>query len=500
MNNKTLSAAEISQNISKKLLINGKFVDGLGDDQIVVTNPYNNQPIVSLSPASSSQVESAIQAAHTAFKNPSWKSLTGRARGKLLFKLAQLVDRDTEILAGLESLDTGIPIRETRMEISTSVLHLEYFAGFAGKIEGTYQDLGDRFNFVRREPYGVIGQIVPWNTPFKLMARGFAAAVACGNTMVVKPSAVAPLSIMRFAHLVDEAGFPPGTVNIILGTGRTVGKAIVEHPHVRKVIFTGGTEGGHEIMQQAVRTVTPTVLELGGKGPIIVCNQINMDEAIDGVLTQAFARKSEVCFAGSRLFVPRAMEVEFVEKLAAKAAKIPMGDPLDPATQLGPLMTPERVTSILSLVNASIKEGAKVYCGGEKSSISGLSQGNFLPPTILTNVTNQMTVSREELFGPVLCVMPYDKLSDAIDMANDSDFGLAAYVWSNDLRESHHIADSLECGNVFLNSYGYQSEIPFGGYKLSGIGREHGSVAMHEYTQVKSITVGMERFKSRFTV
>jgi acyl-CoA reductase-like NAD-dependent aldehyde dehydrogenase len=500
MSTKIINPAEIVSNISTKLYINGKFIDGEGDSKIVVNNPYDNSPIISLAPASVTQVDAAIESAHTAFKHSSWQGLTGREKGSLLLRLARLLERDAEIFAGLESLDTGIPIRETRMEVATSALHLEYFAGFAGKIEGTYQDLGTRFNFVRREAYGVIGQIVPWNTPLKLMARGFAAAVACGNTMVVKPSAVAPLSIMRFAKIVEEAGFPPGTVNIILGTGRTVGKAIVEHPHVRKVIFTGGTEGGYEIMQQAVKTVTPTVLELGGKGPIIVCDEIDWDEAIDGVLTQAFARKSEVCFAGSRLFLPRSMESEFVAKLAAKAAKIPMGNPLDPATQLGPLMSPERVNDILKVVQSSVKEGAHIYCGGEKSSTPGLVQGNFLPPTILTKVTNKMAVAREELFGPVLCVMPYDDLSEAIDMANDSDFGLAAYVWGNDLRKSHQIADSLESGNVFLNSYGYQSEIPFGGYKLSGIGREHGSEAMHEYTQVKSITVGMERFKSRFTV
>jgi (Z)-2-((N-methylformamido)methylene)-5-hydroxybutyrolactone dehydrogenase len=495
-----VTAADIVSNMSTDLYINGNFTAGRGDPPIVVTNPYDNRRITALPPASADQVDEAVEAAQRAFRHPSWQGLTGRERGALLYRLARLLERDAEIFAGLESLDTGIPIRETRMEVATSALHLEYFAGFAGKIEGSSQDLGSRFNYVRREPYGVIGQIVPWNTPLKLMTRGFGAAVACGNAMVVKPSAVAPLSVLRFARIVEEAGFPPGTVNIVFGTGRTVGKAIVEHPRVRKVIFTGGTEGGHEIMQQAVRTVTPTVLELGGKGPIIVCDEIDWAETIDGVLTQAFARKAEVCFSGSRLFLPRGMEAEFVTKLAAKAALIPMGNPLDPATQLGPLMTPDRVENILTIVKDSAKEGAHVYCGGEKARGAGLADGNFLTPTILTQVTNRMAVAREELFGPVLCVIPYDDLSEAIDMANDSDFGLAAYVWCNDIRKSHRIAHSLESGNVFLNAYGYQSEIPFGGYKLSGIGREHGSEAIREYTQVKSITVGMERFKSRFSV
>jgi (Z)-2-((N-methylformamido)methylene)-5-hydroxybutyrolactone dehydrogenase len=495
-----INAADIVGNIATDLYINGNFAAGRGDPPIVVTNPYDNRQITALPPASADQVDAAVEAAQCAFRHPSWQRLTGRERGALLFRLARLLERDAEIFAGLESLDTGIPIRETRMEVATSALHLEYFAGFAGKIEGSCQDLGSRFNYVRREPYGVIGQIVPWNTPLKLMTRGFAAAVACGNTMVVKPSAVAPLSVLRFARIVEEAGFPAGTVNVVLGTGRTVGKAIVEHPRVRKVIFTGGTEGGYEILQQAVRTVTPAVLELGGKGPIIVCDEIDWAETLDGVLTQAFARKAEVCFAGSRLFLPRGMEAEFVARLAAKAARIPLGNPLDPATQLGPLMTPQRVEDILTLVEDSVREGAHVYCGGEKACAPGLAQGNFLAPTILTQVTNRMAVAREELFGPVLCVIPYDDLSEAIGMANDSDYGLAAYVWCNDIRKSHGIAHALESGNVFLNAYGYQSEIPFGGYKLSGMGREHGAEAIREYTQVKSITVGMERFKSRFTV
>jgi acyl-CoA reductase-like NAD-dependent aldehyde dehydrogenase len=370
-----INAADIVSNIATDLYIGGNFAAGRGGPPIVVTNPYDNRQITALPPASADQVDAAVEAAQRAFRHPSWQRLTGRERGALLFRLARLLERDAEIFAGLESLDTGIPIRETRMEVATSALHLEYFAGFAGKIEGSCQDLGSRFNYVRREPYGVIGQIVPWNTPLKLMTRGFAAAVACGNTMVVKPSAVAPLSVLRFARIVDEAGFPAGTVNVVLGTGRTVGKAIVEHPRVRKVIFTGGTEGGYEILQQAVRTVTPAVLELGGKGPIIVCDEIDWAETLDGVLTQAFARKAEVCFAGSRLFLPRGMEAEFVARLAAKAARIPLGNPLDPATQLGPLMTPQRVEDILTLVEDSVREGAHVYCGGEKACGAGLVQG-----------------------------------------------------------------------------------------------------------------------------
>jgi acyl-CoA reductase-like NAD-dependent aldehyde dehydrogenase len=480
--------------------IGGQWVPGAGGEGVAILNPFDNSTICEIAPASPAQVDAAVAAAHAAFKAHSWARLTGRERGVLLYRLAQLLRRDLDAFATLESTDTGIPIRETRMEMGTSAAHMEYFAGLAGSIEGTYQDLGPRFNYTRREPYGVIGQIVPWNTPLKLMARGFAAAIACGNTMVIKPSIVAPLSILRFSEIVAEAGFPPGTVNIVAGSGRDVGRQIVEHPKVRKVIFTGGTEGGREILTQTAPTIKPSVLELGGKGPIIVAEPIDWDEATDGVLTQAFARKAEVCFAGTRLFLPAALHDRFVADLAGKAARIPMGDPLDPRTQLGPLMTAQRLREIVQKVNAAKGEGAHAFCGGAKVCAPGLEQGNFMAPTILTGVRPDMAVAREELFGPVLCVMTYDTVDRAIAMANDSDLGLASYVWCNDLRLSHRIAAALDCGNVFLNAYGYQSEIPFGGTKMSGIGREHGLEAMREYTQVKSVTVGMERFKSRFEV
>mgnify|MGYP001812401276 CR=1 FL=1 len=492
--------ADAKTDIETHHYIRGEWTDGGSGTSIPILNPFNNSEICSVTPANSDQVNQAVEAAYDSFKSDSWQNMVGSERGRLLMRVAELLRRDLEIFATLESLDTGIPIRETRMEVSTSALHMEYFAGFAGKIEGSYQDLGSRFNYTRREPFGVIGQIVPWNTPLKLMARGFAAAVACGNTMVVKPSIVAPLSILRFAKIVDEAGFPKGSINILTGTGRTVGKEIVEHPKVRKVIFTGGTEGGLEILRQCIPTVTPAVLELGGKGPIIVCEDIDWEEAVDGVLTQAFARKAEVCFAGTRLFIPKSMHDKFVADVAAKAEKIPMGNPLDGTTQLGPLMTAQRLDEIVAAVKVADGAGATVYCGGSKAMAPGLEKGNFMPPTILTNVTPDMAASRDELFGPVLCVTTYDDLDQAVAMSNDSEFGLASYVWSNDIRKSNQLANKLESGNVFINSYGYQSEIPFGGYKMSGIGREHGAEAMDEYTQVKSVTVGMERFKSRFTV
>lgn len=487
-----------SLDFETRCLINGIRRVGSGDKEIAVSNPYDNSEIARVVPATAEDINEAVETAYRAYNDSSWRRMLGRERGKLMMRLAALLERDAEHFAMIESLDTGIPIRETRMEVATSVLHLEYFAGFAGKIEGVYQDLGSRFNFTAREPYGVIGQIVPWNTPLKLMARGFAAAIACGNAMVIKPSVVAPLSILEFGRLLEEASFPQGIVNIVVGPGRTTGKALVEHPKVRKIIFTGGTEGGLEILQQAAATVTPAVLELGGKGPIIVCEDIDWDEAIDGVLTQAFARKAEVCFAGSRLFLPESIHDRFVEDLAVKANRIPLGNPLDDETQLGPLLTPDRVDFVQSHVDEARADGAQVVCGGGRPDQKDLEKGNYFTPTILTDLTNSHNAAQDEIFGPVLTVMRYVDLDDAIAQSNDSDFGLASYVWTNDIRKAHDLAQKIESGNVFINSYGYQSEIPFGGYRISGMGREHGTEAIREYTQVKSVTVGMERFQSRF--
>lgn len=486
-----------SYKIKLQNFIDGESVYGDGEEYRIL-NPFDNSEICKIKGASKNQIDLAVNSAHRTFKSAKWQKILGRERGELLYNLSKLLKRDLEKFAYIESIDTGIPIRETRMEIATSALHFEYFAGQAGKIEGSYQDLGQRFNYVIREPYGVVGQIVPWNTPFKLMARGFAAAFACGNTMVIKPSVVAPLSILAFSDLLIEGGFPSGSINIITGSGKTVGKQMCENSLIKKIIFTGGGDGGNEILLQTAKNVTPAVLELGGKGPIIVTENINFEEAIDGVLTQAFARKAEVCFAGTRLYLEKKMHDKFITELCSKANKIPMGNPLDESTQLGPLMTMQRVMSISKIVNDAKNEGADIICGGNTPKDINLAKGNFFCPTIITNISENAYIAKEEIFGPVLSVFKYDSLDDAVEKANNSDFGLASYIWSNDIREAHGLAKKMESGNVFINSYGYQSEIPFGGYKKSGIGREHGSEAMREYTQAKSVTIGMERFPSRF--
>jgi acyl-CoA reductase-like NAD-dependent aldehyde dehydrogenase len=480
-----------------KMLIDGKWVEGDGKEKAEVINPANNETLFSLRPASKTQLEEAVEAANKAFYSKEWSKMDGVDRGRYILKISEMIEKNAEKLATLEALETGKTISECKNEVIMTVRHFQFFAGLAGKINGESIPEPYRVTYTLREPFGVIGQIVPWNTTLKLMARGLAGALACGNTMVVKPSIVAPATLLEFGKAVQEAGLPKGVVNIIAGAGSTIGKDLVCHPKVRKIVFTGGTEGGVQVLRQAADTVTPCCLELGGKGPIIITKEADVDEAVEGVLTQAFARKGEVCFAGTRAIVDSKIHDEFVDKLVKRAEKIKLADTMDETSEMGPLISSEHLQEVLDYIDEGKKEGAKVVTGGKKPSDLELQKGNYILPTVLTEVTQDMKVAQEEIFGPVLCVMRYNEVKEAVRDANDTKYGLAAYIWCNDVRISHNIADELETGIVFINSYGYSSEIPFGGYKMSGIGREHGWEAIREYTQMKSVVIGLTEFKPK---
>jgi len=479
----------------KQVLIDGQWREGRGARPIDVFDPSTNEVLFRLQPASLDDVTDAVGAAWAAFREGPWGRMAGHDKGRLLGRLAALLRERVDILAELETRNTGIPIRESRFEVASAARHLEYFAGFAGKIEGAAAALPDnRLMYTMREPLGVVGQSVPWNSPLKLMARGCAAALACGNTLVMKPSSVACASVLHFGRLVQEAGFPNGVVNIVTGSGTAIGTAIARHPGIRKLVFTGGTAGGREVLRDAAENVTPALVELGGKGPIIVCADADLDEAVDGVISQAFARLGQVCFAGTRLFLPDAIHDAFVERVARKAYAVRVGDPMDDATEMGPLISRAHLESVLRYVEEATREGAQVVPGGGRVTEPGLARGNFMRPVVVTGVKPGMKIAQEEVFGPVLAVFRYTDLGEAVREANATSYGLAGYIWTADVRQAHRLAGALECGNVFINTYRYGSEVPFGGYKQSGMGREHGFEAIREYTQVKSVVIGLDRW------
>ena len=475
-----------------QLCIDGNWREGSGTP-IDVLNPSSNERLFRLLPATDKEVDEAVQAAWRAFRKGEWPKLPGLARGQLLLQLASRIRENTEYLAKLESLNTGIPIRQSRFEVESAARHVEYFAGLAGKVEGSATPLDDnRFVYTIREPLGVIGQSVPWNSPLKLMARGCAATLACGNTLVIKPSVLSCASVLYFGKLVEEAGFPRGVVNIVPGPGSSTGAALIRHPDVRKVVFIGGRDGGREVLAAASQNITPVLIELGGKGPIIVCADVEVEEAVEGVISQAFARSGEVCFAGTRLFIASSIHDKFVARLIERTEAMTVGDALNEDTDIGPLISRSHLNSVAEHVERAVGEGVKIETGGaQRANGKG---GNFMRPTLMTKAMQTMRIAQEEVFGPVLPIIKFADLADAVEQANATEYGLAGYVWSNDGRVAHKLARALECGNVFVNTYRYSSEVPFGGYKRSGYGREHGLEALREHTQIKSVLVGLDRW------
>ena len=478
----------------EQVLVGGNWRVGRASERVEVLNPSTNEVLFTIQSASAADVDDAVNAAWQAFRHGPWTRLTGLERGQLMLRLAALMKERVAVVAELEARNTGIPIRQSRLEVVSAARHIEYFAGWAGKVEGTANQLPkNRFMYTMREPLGVVGQSVPWNSPLKLMARGCAAALACGNTLVIKPSVLACASVLHFGKLAGEAGFPDGVVNIVPGPGTTTGAALTRHPGIRKLVFTGGLEGGRQVLADAGRNITPALIELGGKGPIIVCEDVDLDEAVDGVMSQAFARQGEVCFAGTRLFLPDSIHEVFVERLAERARKVRVGDAMDESTEMGPLISRAHLESVMGYVRGLVDEGARMVPGGGLAADAG-SRGNFMRPTILTGARQGMKATQEEIFGPVLPVIRYKDLGQAVEDANATEFGLAGYVWARDIRQAHRLAAALECGNVFINTYRYESEVPFGGYKRSGYGREHGVEGLREYTQVKTVVVGLDRW------
>jgi aldehyde dehydrogenase (NAD+) len=476
------------------LLIDGQHVPSSDAALMGVVNPATEEVIAQVPSATDADVDAAVASARAALDGP-WARLSARERGKILWRLGDLLMQRVDEIAHLETLHNGKPIFESRhIEVPAAADCFQYYAGWADKVHGeTIPVKGNYLAYTLREPVGVVAAIVPWNFPLLLTAWKVAPALACGNTVVVKPASQTPLTAIALGDLALEAGVPPGVLNVITGPGARVGRAIVKHPGVDKIAFTGDTSTGREIMQGGAETLKRLTLELGGKSPNIVFPDADIDAAVRGATTGIFYGKGEVCAAGSRLLVDRSIRDEFIDKLAARTRKIVPGDPLDPKTRLGAIASKGQMERVLRYIAIAKDEGATLVAGGARADI-GTGKGFFLAPTVFAGVAPDMTIAREEIFGPVLATIEFADVEEAIARANDSMYGLAAAVWTRDIKKAHYVARRLQAGTVWINTYNvYDTALPFGGYKQSGFGREMGMHALEHYTQVKSVFVDLNQ-------
>ena len=475
-----------------RLLIDGQWIDGAKKFDTI--NPATGEVLTQVVEASSEAVDRAVSAARKAFEDRSgpWRKMSASERGRLIWRLADLVEKHIDELAELETVDNGKPIFESRYVDMPMVIDvLRYYAGWATKIHGeTVNSFETAFTYTLREPVGVVGLIIPWNFPLLLASWKLGPALACGNTIVLKPAEQTPLTTLRFGELAIEAGVPPGVLNILTG-GPETGKAIVRHPGIDKIAFTGSTAVGKEIMRNSADTLKRVTLELGGKSPNIVFADSDIDSAVKGAINGIFYGKGEVCNAGSRLFVENKIQDEFLEKLVARAKKLQPADPLDPRTRLGAIVSQEQMQTVLGYVETGKREGAKLMAGGNRVSVDG-GKGFFLEPTIFGDVTNDMKIAQEEIFGPVLATLSFDDVDQVIELANRNQYGLAAAVWTRDIKKAHSVSRQLKAGTVWINTYGLMdAALPFGGYKSSGFGRELGMHAIEHYTELKTVWLNL---------
>ncbi|MFK4390719.1 aldehyde dehydrogenase family protein [Peribacillus frigoritolerans] len=475
---------------TKKLLINGELVEAASGKTFETLDPSNGKVLAVVSEAGPEDVDKAVKAARTAFDNGPWKKMSASERSRLIYKLADLMEEHKEALAQLDTLDNGKPIGETtNADVPLAIDHFRYYAGWTTKIVGqTIPVSGNYFNYTRHEAVGVVGQIIPWNFPLLMAAWKLGAALATGCTIVLKPAEQTPLSALYLGQLALEAGFPPGVLNVIPGFGETAGSPLVDHPDVDKIAFTGSTSVGKMIMRQASGTVKKISLELGGKSPNIILPDADMSKAIPGALMGIMFNQGQVCCAGSRLYIQKKSYDNVVADLVSHAKNIKQGAGLDPSTQIGPLVSSEQMERVGGYIEKGKSEGAEVVTGGNY----GQGEGYFVTPTIFAGVEDEMTIAKEEIFGPVVAAMPFDDLDDVINRANNSEYGLAAGLWTQDVKKAHYVANELKAGTVWVNCYNaFDAASPFGGYKQSGIGREMGSYALDNYTEVKSVWINL---------
>jgi aldehyde dehydrogenase (NAD+) len=472
-----------------RLLINNEWVASESGKTFPSINPATGEEIGQVAEADAADVYKAVRAARRAFEHGPWRKTSASERGRLLYRLADLIEQNADELAQLETLDNGKPVAMARAaDLPLTIACYRYYAGWADKIQGkTIPVSGDYFCYTRHEPVGVVGQIIPWNFPLLMQAWKLGPALAAGNTVLLKPAEQTPLTALRVGELIVEAGFPAGVVNILPGYGPTAGGAIASHMDVDKVAFTGSTEVGHLIMRAAADSNLKRVtLELGGKSPNIVFADADMDQAIEGSHFALFFNQGQCCCAGSRLFVEEKAYDQFVEKSVARAKKRTVGDPFDRATEQGPQVDDVQFEKVMSYIEAGKREGAALLCGGKRVG----DRGYFIEPTVFADVKDTMKIAQEEIFGPVMSIIKFKDLDEVIERANKTIYGLAAAVWTRDITKAHAIANNVRAGTVWVNCYDvFDAAAPFGGFKQSGLGRELGEYGLQQYTEVKTVTV-----------
>lgn len=481
-----------------KLYINGEFVDSADGGALEVTDPHDGSVIAVAAEAREADVDRAVAAAADAF--PAWSGLAASQRGRLLTGLADAIEAHADELALLETRDTGHPLRDTSLlDVPRTAATFRYFGGMADKVMGSVVPVEPGFlNYVLREPLGVVGQIVPWNFPLMFTSWKMGPALASGNTVVLKPSELTPLSALRIAELADDVGFPPGVINIVPGYGSSAGRRITEHPGIAKVSFTGSTAVGRSVVTASAGNLKRVHLELGGKGANIVFADADLDAALHGAAFAIFHNQGQACIAGSRLLVQESVADDFVARLVALAESIRVGDPKDGATQMGPLTSPLHRDRVAAYVDAAEQDGGTVMTGGAPPSDPALGAGCYFLPTVVA-ASPRARVAQEEVFGPFLTVLRFKDTDEALRIAADTDYGLGAGLWTRDLSRAHHVARQLRSGMVWINSYKRVSPgSPFGGFGQSGYGREMGFEAIHEYTEAKSVWVNVDAAVPRF--
>jgi acyl-CoA reductase-like NAD-dependent aldehyde dehydrogenase len=480
--------------IQNKLFINGDFVDARSGETFATINPATEETITDIASAGAEDVDAAVKAARAQMEpGAEWQKMKPRDRAKVMWRLADMLTARAEEIGRIETLDNGKPIFESQfVDTPAAAECLYYFAGWSGKVTGeTIPVQENAFTYTLREPIGVVGAITPWNFPLMLAVWKIAPALACGNTVVVKPASNTSLSLLKFAEYAKECGLPAGVLNVVPGRGSVVGNAMVDHPGIDAIAFTGSTEVGKQLMARAAKTLKKVSLELGGKSPNIVFADADLDAAARGALNAIFYGKGEVCAAGSRLLVEESAHDELMSKVVERANKMVAADPLHPKTRLGAIVSKEQMETVLSYIDAGKSEGAKLVAGGERADI-GTGKGYFVKPTIFDDVDPQMRIAREEIFGPVLATIRFDGADDAVAKGNATVYGLAAAVWTRDVSKAHRIARAIKAGTVWINTYNlYDPALPFGGFKESGFGRDQGRDALEKYTQTKSVWVNL---------